>query len=261
MTRRPRVRWAGGGSPGPAPPRPCSHGRPARPARTFVERRIRLAASDLPLIFITLNMLVSGVLDWSRGTPTQLPLPKLFYRWHLDSGTSSSSTWWCTSGGEGSASDGRRSDSGAKPSGDRQSGGAGWPIFRTRLRTETQCQAPLQPFARPANMRWSRASRFEGWVVGLRPYNHRLLSHHRRLFCTNFPGEFTGSERARAVVLARFPLEIMGVSGNAYQGILRHTLWCTLSPSGARRGAGFGTCACPFSVNWSKPSSSLSSRS
>jgi len=55
-------------------------------ARTFVERRIRLAVSDLLLLFITLNVLVSGVLDWNRGAPIQLPLPKPFYRWHLDSG-------------------------------------------------------------------------------------------------------------------------------------------------------------------------------
>ena len=55
-------------------------------ARTFVERRIRLAVSDVLLLFITLNMLVSGVVDWSRGVPTQLPLPKPFHRWHLTSG-------------------------------------------------------------------------------------------------------------------------------------------------------------------------------
>jgi hypothetical protein len=55
-------------------------------ARTFLERRIRLAVSDLLLLFITLNVLVSGIVDWSRGAPTQLPLPKPFYRWHLDSG-------------------------------------------------------------------------------------------------------------------------------------------------------------------------------
>ncbi len=55
-------------------------------ARTFVERRIRLAVSDLFLVFITVNVLVSGIADWSRGTPTRLPLPKPFYRWHLDSG-------------------------------------------------------------------------------------------------------------------------------------------------------------------------------
>ncbi len=82
-------------------------------------------------------------------------------------GLSSSSTWWCTSGGGGSA-DGRRSDSGAEPS-----GRAGLDSFFARLRTETQCRAPVQPFARPANMRWSRISRLGGWVVGLCPYNDR----------------------------------------------------------------------------------------
>jgi hypothetical protein len=55
-------------------------------ARTFVERRIRLAVSDLLLFILTLNVLVSGIVDWGRGAPTQLPLPKPFYRWHLDSG-------------------------------------------------------------------------------------------------------------------------------------------------------------------------------
>jgi hypothetical protein len=55
-------------------------------ARKFVQRGIRLAASDILLLFITLNVLVSGVVDWSRGAPTQLPLPAPFYRWHLDSG-------------------------------------------------------------------------------------------------------------------------------------------------------------------------------
>jgi hypothetical protein len=55
-------------------------------ARSFAEQRIRLAGSDLILAFITLNVLVSGVLDWSRGQPTQLPLPRPFDRWHLLSG-------------------------------------------------------------------------------------------------------------------------------------------------------------------------------
>jgi hypothetical protein len=55
-------------------------------ARTFVERRIRLASSDLLLLFFTLNALVSGFIDWNRGEPTQLPLPVPFDRWHLDSG-------------------------------------------------------------------------------------------------------------------------------------------------------------------------------
>ena len=55
-------------------------------ARMFAGRRIRLTVSDLLLLFITLNVLVSGVRDWSRGVPVQLPLPRPFDRWHLDSG-------------------------------------------------------------------------------------------------------------------------------------------------------------------------------
>ena len=55
-------------------------------SRTVVERRVRVAVSDLLLLFITLNVLVSGVLDWSRGALIQLPFPKQFDRWHLDSG-------------------------------------------------------------------------------------------------------------------------------------------------------------------------------
>jgi hypothetical protein len=55
-------------------------------ARTFVERKIRLALSDLLLLLITANVLVSGVVDWGRGAPTQVPLPNPFDRWHLDSG-------------------------------------------------------------------------------------------------------------------------------------------------------------------------------
>jgi hypothetical protein len=54
-------------------------------AKTLIERRIRLAFSDLLLLFITLNMLVSGIVDWNRGEPTQLPLPVPLDRWHLDS--------------------------------------------------------------------------------------------------------------------------------------------------------------------------------
>ena len=54
--------------------------------RSFAERRLRLAGSDLLLAFITLNVLVSGVLDWSRGEPIQIPLPRPFDRWHLLSG-------------------------------------------------------------------------------------------------------------------------------------------------------------------------------
>jgi len=55
-------------------------------ARTIAERAIRLAASDLLLLFITLNVLVSGVLDWNRGAPIQLPIPGPFGRWHAISG-------------------------------------------------------------------------------------------------------------------------------------------------------------------------------
>jgi len=53
----------------------------------FVKRRILLAGSDMLLAFITLNVLVSGVWDWSRGGPIQLPLvPRPFDRWHFLSG-------------------------------------------------------------------------------------------------------------------------------------------------------------------------------
>jgi hypothetical protein len=61
----------------------------ARLATGFVrgaERKVRLALSDLVLLLITLNVLVSGIVDWSRGEPTQVPLPKPFFRWHLDAG-------------------------------------------------------------------------------------------------------------------------------------------------------------------------------
>ena len=54
--------------------------------RSFAKRRLRLAGSDLLLAFITLNVLVSGVLDWSRGEPIQIPLPRPFDRWHFLSG-------------------------------------------------------------------------------------------------------------------------------------------------------------------------------
>jgi hypothetical protein len=55
-------------------------------ARTFAGRAIRLTVSDFLFLFITLNVLVSGVLDWSRGVPIQLPLPRPFDRWHAVSG-------------------------------------------------------------------------------------------------------------------------------------------------------------------------------
>jgi hypothetical protein len=55
-------------------------------ATTILERSIRLAASDLVLVVITVNVLVSGIVDWGRGEPSELPLPVPFDRWHLDSG-------------------------------------------------------------------------------------------------------------------------------------------------------------------------------
>lgn len=55
--------------------------------RSFAEWRLRLAGSDLLLAFITLNVLVSGVLDWNRGAPIALPVvPRPFNRWHLLAG-------------------------------------------------------------------------------------------------------------------------------------------------------------------------------
>jgi hypothetical protein len=55
-------------------------------APTVVARRIRLAVSDLVLLFLTANVLASGIVDWGRGAPTRVPLPQPFYRWHLDAG-------------------------------------------------------------------------------------------------------------------------------------------------------------------------------
>jgi L-asparagine transporter-like permease len=54
-------------------------------SRTFLTRSVRLTVSDLILFFITLNVLVSGVVDWGHGSPTRLPLPMPFDRWHADS--------------------------------------------------------------------------------------------------------------------------------------------------------------------------------
>jgi FtsH-binding integral membrane protein len=54
--------------------------------RTLFERKTRSALSDLLLFFITLNVLASGIVDWYRGQPTQLPFPMPFDRWHLDAG-------------------------------------------------------------------------------------------------------------------------------------------------------------------------------
>ena len=38
------------------------------------------------LLVVSLNVLASGLVDWGRGAPTDLPLPKPFTRWHLDAG-------------------------------------------------------------------------------------------------------------------------------------------------------------------------------
>jgi hypothetical protein len=53
--------------------------------RPPVERELRLLASDVILTFITINVVVSGILDWGRGEPLLLPLPLPFERWHLTS--------------------------------------------------------------------------------------------------------------------------------------------------------------------------------
>jgi len=72
-------------TPGSASPNHRSHATQIVRARTFVERRARLAVSDLLLFFIVLNVSFQhGGLG--RGEPTQLPLPIPFDRWHLDSG-------------------------------------------------------------------------------------------------------------------------------------------------------------------------------
>ncbi len=52
--------------------------------RRRVLRELRLLASDAILAFLTVNVVVSGILDWGRGAPLLLPLlPSPFARWHL----------------------------------------------------------------------------------------------------------------------------------------------------------------------------------
>lgn len=52
--------------------------------RRRVARELRLLASDAILAFVTVNVVVSGILDWDRGEPLLLPvLPPPFDRWHL----------------------------------------------------------------------------------------------------------------------------------------------------------------------------------
>ena len=53
--------------------------------RPRIARELRALASDSVLAFLAVNVLVSGLLDWSRGTPVGLPFPRPFARWHLDS--------------------------------------------------------------------------------------------------------------------------------------------------------------------------------
>ncbi|MGP0029209.1 MAG: hypothetical protein ACLPVF_01745 [Acidimicrobiales bacterium] len=53
--------------------------------RPRFEREMRLLASDAILTFVTINVVVSGILDWGRGAPLLLPLPQPFDRWHLTS--------------------------------------------------------------------------------------------------------------------------------------------------------------------------------
>jgi hypothetical protein len=53
-------------------------------SRRRVARELRLLASDGILAFVTVNVVVSGILDWGRGYPLALPLlPRPFDRWHL----------------------------------------------------------------------------------------------------------------------------------------------------------------------------------
>jgi hypothetical protein len=52
--------------------------------RRRVARELRLLASDAILAFVTINVVISGILDWNRGAPLLLPvLPRPFDRWHL----------------------------------------------------------------------------------------------------------------------------------------------------------------------------------
>ena len=52
--------------------------------RQRVAREFRLLASDAILAFLTASVVVSGLLDWNRGSPLLLPvLPAPFSRWHL----------------------------------------------------------------------------------------------------------------------------------------------------------------------------------
>jgi hypothetical protein len=58
---------------------------PLMRVRSRVERELRLLASDAVLALITINVVVSGILDWGRGEPLLLSLPQPLDRWHLTS--------------------------------------------------------------------------------------------------------------------------------------------------------------------------------
>ena len=52
--------------------------------RRRVARELRPSVSDAILAFVTVNVVVSGILDWDRGAPLLLPLlPQPFDRWHM----------------------------------------------------------------------------------------------------------------------------------------------------------------------------------
>ena len=56
-----------------------------RGARQRVARELHILGSDSILAVLTVNVVVSGILDWGRGEPLTLPLPLPFSRWHLTS--------------------------------------------------------------------------------------------------------------------------------------------------------------------------------
>jgi hypothetical protein len=52
--------------------------------RRRVARELGRSVSDAILAFVTVNVVVSGILDWDRGAPLLLPLlPPPFDRWHM----------------------------------------------------------------------------------------------------------------------------------------------------------------------------------
>lgn len=53
-----------------------------RRTRLPVGRELRLLASDAVLLFLTANVVVSGVVDWGRPSPVGLPFPPPLGRWH-----------------------------------------------------------------------------------------------------------------------------------------------------------------------------------